>query len=171
MRNIEQKTINYNYNTTNIKNKYFAWDSNPGQQDGRHRRIHWAMAVPNLWTMFVPKWSSIVLYNSRVALARNMQRVKLYGRKLRLQNFLKNWSLECRFDANVSVVKRQMGTTLWRKVWSNFSANMLHCLHPKLTFCLKKLSQFINCLTDWRRTKNLKSTSLTKSSISRMRTS
>ena len=29
-----------------LKRKWCAWDSNPGQQDGRCRRIHWAMAAP-----------------------------------------------------------------------------------------------------------------------------
>ena len=34
------------YNLNNInwkKHRWCAWDSNPGQLDGRHRRIHWAM--------------------------------------------------------------------------------------------------------------------------------
>ena len=29
-----------------MKDRLCASDSNPGQQDGRHRRIHWAMAAP-----------------------------------------------------------------------------------------------------------------------------
>ena len=28
------------------KSRWCAWDSNPGRQYGRHRRIHWAMAAP-----------------------------------------------------------------------------------------------------------------------------
>ena len=31
-----------------IKCRWCAWDSNPGRQDGRRRRIHWAMAVQAL---------------------------------------------------------------------------------------------------------------------------
>ena len=34
---------------TNInwkKHRWCAWDSNPGRQNGRRRRIHWAMAAP-----------------------------------------------------------------------------------------------------------------------------
>ena len=32
-----------------------AWNSNPGQQDGRRRRIHWAMAAPlsHIWTRVI----------------------------------------------------------------------------------------------------------------------
>ena len=30
------------------KHWWFAWDLNPGSQDGRCRRIHWAMAAPHL---------------------------------------------------------------------------------------------------------------------------
>ena len=29
------------------KHRWCAWDSNPGRQDGRRRRIHWAMAAPH----------------------------------------------------------------------------------------------------------------------------
>ena len=28
------------------KRRWCAWESNPGQQDGRHERIHWATAAP-----------------------------------------------------------------------------------------------------------------------------
>ena len=28
------------------KHRWHAWDSNPGRQNGRRRRIHWAMAAP-----------------------------------------------------------------------------------------------------------------------------
>ena len=28
------------------KRRWCAWDSNPGRQDGRRKRIHWAMAAP-----------------------------------------------------------------------------------------------------------------------------
>ena len=37
------------YNLNNInwkKHRWCAWDSNPGRQDGRRRRIHWAIAAP-----------------------------------------------------------------------------------------------------------------------------
>ena len=34
-----------NSNTNWKKHRCCAWDSNPGPQDGRHRRIHWAIAA------------------------------------------------------------------------------------------------------------------------------
>ena len=37
------------YNLNNInwnKHRWCAWDSNPGWQDGRRRKIHWAIAAP-----------------------------------------------------------------------------------------------------------------------------
>ena len=37
----------YNLNKINSKkHRWCAWDLNPGQQDGRRRQIHWAMAAP-----------------------------------------------------------------------------------------------------------------------------
>ena len=39
------------YHLNNInwkKHRWCAWDSNPGRQYGRRRRIHWAMAAPHL---------------------------------------------------------------------------------------------------------------------------
>ena len=37
----------YNLNDINWKkHRWCAWDLNPGQQDWRRRRIHWAMAAP-----------------------------------------------------------------------------------------------------------------------------
>ena len=38
---IENK-FDYNW----YKHRLCAWDSNPGRQDGKCRRIHWAMAAP-----------------------------------------------------------------------------------------------------------------------------
>ena len=35
-------TIDYKWK----KQRWCAWDPNPGLQDGRFRRIHWAMVVP-----------------------------------------------------------------------------------------------------------------------------
>ena len=35
----------HNSNINWWKCRWCAWDSNPGQQDWRHRRIHWAMAA------------------------------------------------------------------------------------------------------------------------------
>ena len=34
------------YNLNWKKRRWCAWESNPGQQDGRHERIHWATAAP-----------------------------------------------------------------------------------------------------------------------------
>ena len=33
------------------KCRWHAWESNPGQQDGRHRQIHWAMAAPIIFLL------------------------------------------------------------------------------------------------------------------------
>ena len=38
----------YNLNWNWKKHRWCAWDSNPGRQDGRSKRIHWAMAAPIL---------------------------------------------------------------------------------------------------------------------------
>ena len=35
-----------NLTINEIKLRWFDWDLNPGQQDGRRRQIHWAMAAP-----------------------------------------------------------------------------------------------------------------------------
>ena len=43
----------YSTNTINEKSVVgVAWDSNPGWQDGRLRRIHWEMAAPQLLNFF-----------------------------------------------------------------------------------------------------------------------
>ena len=42
------------------KRRWCAWDSNPGQQDGSRRRIHWAMAAPQNSNLNV----SILLHNN-----------------------------------------------------------------------------------------------------------
>ena len=50
------------YNLYNInwkKHSWCAWDLNPGWQDGRRRRIHWAMAAPQ-------KWQLVIRLNERV---------------------------------------------------------------------------------------------------------
>ena len=36
----------YNLNSNWKKRRWCAWDLNPGRQDGRHKRIHWATAAP-----------------------------------------------------------------------------------------------------------------------------
>ena len=55
---------------TNInwkKHRWCAWDSNPGQQDGRRRRIHWAIAAPPNWfclrQTFPILFSSLALFS------------------------------------------------------------------------------------------------------------
>ena len=40
------------------KHRWCAWDSNPGGQDGRCRRIHWAMAAPLQINCLLKKYSS-----------------------------------------------------------------------------------------------------------------
>ena len=39
-------------NTNWKKHRWCAWDSNPGRQDGRRRRIHWAIAAPQCGNSF-----------------------------------------------------------------------------------------------------------------------
>ena len=41
------------------KRRWCAWDSNPGQQDCRHSRIHWAMAAPLLFSTFAQPFAWI----------------------------------------------------------------------------------------------------------------
>ena len=36
------RPVMFNFAFVFLKHRWCAWDSNPGQQDGRHRRIHWA---------------------------------------------------------------------------------------------------------------------------------
>ena len=44
----------YNSNFLNWKKRrWCAWDSNPGRQDGRRERIHWAMAAPPIEELFM----------------------------------------------------------------------------------------------------------------------
>ena len=49
------------------KHRWCAWDSNPGRQDGRHRRIHWAMAAPlrEKIRCDVPTTNSMMLHTQR----------------------------------------------------------------------------------------------------------
>ena len=35
-----------------LKHRWHAWESNPGRQDGRRRRIHWAMAAPQFSALY-----------------------------------------------------------------------------------------------------------------------
>ena len=37
------------YNLNWKKHRWCAWESNPGRQDGRRERIHWATAAPPCW--------------------------------------------------------------------------------------------------------------------------
>ena len=42
-------TFKFNWQIYSLKlkkHRWCAWDSNPGRQDGRRRRIHWAMVAP-----------------------------------------------------------------------------------------------------------------------------
>ena len=41
-----QHNDKYNTKFDYKKHRWCAWESNPGPQDGRHRWIHWAIAVP-----------------------------------------------------------------------------------------------------------------------------
>ena len=41
--------FSYNFNTNWKKRRWCAWDLNPGPQDGRRRRNHWAMAATNVY--------------------------------------------------------------------------------------------------------------------------
>ena len=43
------------------KHRWFAWDSNPGRQDGRRRRIHWAMAASPFCFVYTSKFRDIVM--------------------------------------------------------------------------------------------------------------
>ena len=48
----------YNFNTNWKKCRWCAWDLNPGPQDGRRRRNHWAMAATlNVTCLAIPKTS------------------------------------------------------------------------------------------------------------------
>ena len=47
----------YSTNLTIIESQKHWWhasESNPGRQDGRRRRIHWAMAAPQFWSKLWP---------------------------------------------------------------------------------------------------------------------
>ena len=48
----------FSTNTKWQKHRWRTWDSNPGQQDGRRRRIHWAMAIIVLLLFPTAGWSS-----------------------------------------------------------------------------------------------------------------
>ena len=48
------------------KHRWCAWDSNPGHQDGMHKRIHWAMATPLSWTLYSLQSVSFVINKTRV---------------------------------------------------------------------------------------------------------
>ena len=45
----------HNSNLNWKKRRWCAWDSNPGRQDGRRKRIHWATAAPQ--TIIMIRWS------------------------------------------------------------------------------------------------------------------
>ena len=38
------------------KRGWWAWDSNPGRHDGRHRQIHWAIAAPAIISFMSQRW-------------------------------------------------------------------------------------------------------------------
>ena len=53
-------STSYNLNSNWKKRRWCAWDSNPGWQDGRRERIHWATAAPQI---FIPANFFAVIYS------------------------------------------------------------------------------------------------------------
>ena len=49
------------------KRRWCAWDSNPGRQDGRRERIHWATAAPLCFELKHYLWRCLSTYLMRIA--------------------------------------------------------------------------------------------------------